>query len=135
MSPAEIIARAICNGRKPMVVDGDAYDNLCSWAVAGDMDAVDELAGFDREAERALAALEAEGFVVVPAGDGWSTDMSGAPKMTPVVVELPEHEVRQRDWQHGQYQIAADRGMGWISIPGMWRCHPVAWCPIPARPR
>jgi hypothetical protein len=123
MSPAEIVAREIEPQARAAAGVGDtlAYRN--------------RRVSSERKAHRILAALEAAGYVIAPVGDGWSTDMSVAPKTTPVIVELPENEVRQREWQHGLYQVAANRGMGWISIPGLWRCHPVAWRPIPTRPR
>lgn len=140
MSPAEIVARQVMlHDTCGCTVDGK-HVTCDSPALEGLLDPYGEPLRWDecRCNERAssiLAALEAAGFVIAPVGDGWSTDMSAAPQVTPVIVELPENEVRQRDWQHGIYQIAANRGMGWISIPGMWACHPVAWCPIPTRPR
>lgn len=57
-----------------------------------------------------------------------------APKMIPVLVALAKSDTRDRDAMHGRILVAANRGMGWISIPGMWRCRPTAWMPLPEPP-
>ena len=57
-----------------------------------------------------------------------------APKNWPVLVVLHSSQREKRDGQHGPMQVAANRGMGWISIPGMWACRPTHWMPLPAPP-
>ncbi len=64
---------------------------------------------------------------------GWQP-IETAPRNTPVLVLLADREVRQRDWMHGPMQVAANRGRGWISIPGMWKCAPTHWMPLPPPP-
>lgn len=58
-----------------------------------------------------------------------------APKNVPVLVALSGRQVSRRDGQHGVIQVAANRGRGWISIPGMWSCSPTHWMSLPAAPK
>lgn len=63
---------------------------------------------------------------------GWSDDMTSAPKDgTPVLVELAPKQQAARDGWHGPVQVAANRGRGWASIPGLWQCTPIRWHEIP----
>lgn len=110
---------------------GDAFDlDLRGWTDRNEASFADKASGRRFEmpgwlAERILAYESAK-------PKEWR-DIASAPKDgTPVLVHLSAKDIAKRDGWHGPAQVAANRGRGWISIPGMWSCTPVAWRPIPS---
>lgn len=57
--------------------------------------------------------------------------MNDAPPNKPVLVRISDADMAKTDGMHGPWRLAANRGHGWVTIPGLWPCHPVGWFPLP----
>lgn len=55
---------------------------------------------------------------------GWCHDMEAAPDDKRVLVAVRKSDIF----------VAKNTCFGWASIPGFWRGHPTAWCPLPEAP-
>ena len=51
-----------------------------------------------------------------------------------VLVLISEDDAASKDALHGRCRVAANRGMGWNTIPSLFPINPTHWMPLPEPP-
>lgn len=71
-----------------------------------------------------------------PDKNGWMPVEAEKPPRngTPVLIKVHPDDAKDQDAMHGPFRIAADRGFGLVTIPGLWGVRATHWRYLPPLP-